>query len=126
MASRRHDSARFAPRPLRRFWEQAPELRPLSLRFRDRTIEQTFQAAYFRDNLSYVRLAHVLGVALWAVFAVLARFLLDEGEGTADLVLRFGVAIPFVLVSLGLTYARWYPNRWQQILFVVLLVNGML
>ena len=49
----------------------------------------------------------------------------DEGEGTADLVLRFGVAIPFVLVSLGLTYARWYPNEWQQILFVVLLVNGL-
>jgi class 3 adenylate cyclase len=126
MASPRRDRARFIPRPLRRFWEQAPELRPLSLRFRDRTIERAFQAAYFRDNLSYVRLAHVLGMALWAVFAVLARFLLDEGGGMADLVLRFGVAIPFILVSLGLTYAPWYPNRWQPILFVVLLVNGML
>jgi len=68
----------------------------------------------------------VLGIALWAVFAILARFLLEEGGGAADLVLRFGVAIPLVLVSLALTYASWYPDRWQRILSVVLLVNGML
>jgi class 3 adenylate cyclase len=41
-------------------------------------------------------------------------------------VLRFAVAIPIVLVSLGLTYTRWYPRYWQPVLAFVLLANGML
>jgi class 3 adenylate cyclase len=30
-----------------------------------------------------------------------------------------------VTVSLALTYASWYPRRWQPVLFVVLLANGV-
>jgi hypothetical protein len=62
----RRNELRLVPSPLRRFFEQAPELRPLTLRFVDPGVEAGFQDAYFRDNLSYIRLAHVLGVAIWA------------------------------------------------------------
>ncbi len=119
------DRLKLFPSPVRRFLDEAPELRPFSLRFRDPETERTFQAAYFRDNLTYLRLAHLLGIGVWAAFALLARYLLVDGGGTADLVLRFGVAIPIVLVSLALTYASWYPRHWQPVLFVVLLLNGM-
>lgn len=117
----------IVPRPLRRFFKQAPELHPVTLRFVDPEMGRSFQDAYFRDNLPYIRLAHVLAVVVWAAFGLLARYLLEDGRGgTADLVLRFGVAIPIVLVSLAITYARWYPRVWQQVLVAVLLVNGML
>jgi len=125
MALPARDRFRLFPSPVRRFLDEASALRPFSLRFRDQTAEPAFQAAYFRDNLTYLRLAHLLGIGTWAAFAVLARYLLVNGGGTADLVIRFGVAIPIVTVSLVFTYASWYPRHWQPVLFVVLLANGM-
>jgi class 3 adenylate cyclase len=117
----------LVPRPLRRFFQQAPELHPVTLRFVDQRLGDSFQRDYFADNLPYIRLAHVLGIFMWAVFGLLARYILpNEASGTADLVLRFAVAIPIVLVSLGLTYTRWYPRYWQPVLAFVLLANGML
>jgi class 3 adenylate cyclase len=117
----------IVPRPLRRFFKQASELHPVTLRFVDPEMGRSFHEAYFRDNLPYIRLAHVLAVAVWAAFGPLARYLLEDGRGgTEDLVLRYGIAIPIVLVSLATTYARWYPRVWQQVLVAVLLVNGML
>jgi class 3 adenylate cyclase len=117
----------FFPRPLRRFLRSVPELHPITLRFVDQRLGDSFQRDYFVDNLPYIRLAHVLGIFMWAVFGVLARYLLpNDAGGTADLVLRFGVGIPIVLVSLALTYARWYPRYWQPVLGFVLLANGVL
>ena len=125
MAPPARDRFRLFPSPVRRFLDEAPALRPFSLRFRDPETERAFQTVYFRDNLTYLRLAHLLGIGTWAAFAILARYLLTNGGGTADLVIRFGVAIPIVTVSLALTYASWYPRHWQPVLFVVLLANGM-
>jgi class 3 adenylate cyclase len=125
MAPRACDRFRLFPSPVRRFLDEASALKPFSLRFRDPEAERAFQAVYFRDNLTYLRLAHLLGIGTWAAFALLARYLLTNGGGTADLVIRFGVAIPIVIVSLALTYASWYPRHWQPVLFVVLLANGM-
>jgi class 3 adenylate cyclase len=117
----------LVPRPLRRFFKQAPELHPVTLRFVDQRLGDSFQRDYFVDNLPYIRLAHVLGIFMWAVFGLLARYLLhNDASGTADLVLRFAVGIPIVLVSLALTYTRWYPRYWQPVLGFVLLANGVL
>jgi class 3 adenylate cyclase len=117
----------IVPRPLRRFFKQAPELHPVTLRFVDPEMGRSFHEAYYLDNLPYIRLAHVLGIVVWAAFGLLARYLLEDGRGgTEDLVLRYGIAIPIVLASLAITYARWYPRVWQQVLVAVLLVNGML
>ena len=113
------------PSPLRRFFEQAPELRSLSLRFVDPATEARFQDAYFRDNLSYVRLALLLGVVLWAVFWVLARQVL-EGERGVDTFIRFGLGVPSVLASLALTYARGYRRYWQLALTGTILFSGVL
>jgi hypothetical protein len=56
------DRFRLFPSPVRRFLDEAPALRPVSLRFKDPETERTFQTAYFRDNLTYLRLAHLLGI----------------------------------------------------------------
>ena len=125
MATRERRFSLLFPSPVRRFLDEAPELRAFSLRFDDPETERAFQAVYFRDNLTYLRLAHLLGIGVWAAFTLLARYLLEDGGGTADLVLRFGVAIPIVIASLALTYASWYPRHWQPLLFVVLVLNGM-
>ena len=115
---------RLVPSSLRRFFEQAPELRSLTLRFVDPGVEARFQDAYFRDNLSYIRLAHVLGVVIWAVFWALAWTSLRSERGL-DAFIRFGLGIPSVLISLALTYTRGYRRHWQALLTTTLLFSGV-
>jgi class 3 adenylate cyclase len=110
---------------LRLFLEQAPEIRPLSLRFVDPATEAGYRVRSFRDSLPFIRFGHVMGIAVWAAFGLLATQVLEEGT-TADLALRFGVAIPLVVVSLILTYASWYPRHWQPTLAIALLLNGFI
>jgi adenylate cyclase len=116
---------RLPQRVLRRFVGEAPELAVLSLRFFDDETERAFQERYFRDSLPYIRLAHVLGILVWAVFGLLADSVI-EGSAAADLALRWGLAIPIVLTSLALTYAPWFPKVWRPLLSTVLLVNGLI
>jgi class 3 adenylate cyclase len=105
------------------FVQPAKELRRLTLRFRDPALETRFQAAYFRDNLPYIRLAHVIGIAVWAAFGLLAANVLEEGQ-SADVLLRFGVGVPIALLSLLLTFAPWYERVWQPLVSAVLLGSG--
>ncbi|MGZ8565761.1 MAG: hypothetical protein ACXWXS_01770, partial [Actinomycetota bacterium] len=84
------------------FFQPAKDLKKLSLRFRDAELEARFQAVYFNENLPYIRLAHVLGLVVWAAFGLLAASVLEQGQ-TADVVLRFGVGVPIALLSLFLT-----------------------
>jgi len=113
------------PSPLRRFFEQAPELRSLTLRFIDPSTEARFQDAYFTDNLAYVRLALLLGVALWAVFWLLAWRALQAERGL-DAFIRFGLGVPSVLVCLAFTYTRRFRRYWQVALTGTLLFSGAL
>lgn len=101
----------------------APELRRVSLRFIDKAAERRFQDQYFRDNLPYIRGAHVVGIAAWAFFG-----LYGSAGVTTELhvVLHFGAAIPVVVASLALTYARWYARVWQPAIVALVVANSAL
>ncbi len=120
-------AGRILRSPFGRFLEHAPELHPGTLRFRDVAMERDFEANFFRDNLPYIRLAYVLGAVVWATFGVLAQVggIIEDGR-TADLVLRFGLAVPTVLVGLALTWTSWYPRYWRLVISLTLLVSATL
>ena len=122
---RRPDRPRvwFVPRPLQRVLEQSVEMRPISLRFIDPALEADFQTAYFTVSLPYLRLAHVLGIVLWVVFVFLADIVILGDQG-ADLVIRYGIAVPVLAISLGVTYTRWFPPHWREWMSFILLFNA--
>ena len=113
----------FVPRPLRRFLELSAEMRPISLRFVDPSLERSFQTAYFRESLPYIRLAHVMGIVLWAAFGILADIVI-VGDLGADLWLRYGIAVPVLVTSLAVTYTRGFPTFWREWMSFILLVNA--
>jgi class 3 adenylate cyclase len=127
MDPRRSSSERprawFVPRTLHRFLEQSVEMRPISLRFVDPPLESAFRAAYYREILPYVRLAHILGIVLWVVFVFLADIVIPGDQGT-DLVIRFGIAVPALVISLAVTYARGFPRFWREWMSFILLFNA--
>jgi class 3 adenylate cyclase len=111
-------------RAVRNFLDQAPELRPWSLKLKDDWLERRFQDTYFDANIQYIRIATFLGAVTWAAFGPLA-LLVVEGEGVLrDSLIRYGLGVPIGLVSLALTYVPSYRRIWQPMITGAILLSG--
>lgn len=97
---------------------------PVSLSFDDADIERAFRDDHFRRSLTSVRVALVLAASQWALFGLLALGVLEEDTGI-DFTFRYGVLIPSVLLSLGLTFLPSFPRWWTRGLIGVLLFNAI-
>jgi Adenylate and Guanylate cyclase catalytic domain len=113
-------------RAVRAFLDQAPELRPWSLKFKDGWLERRFQDTYFEANIQYIRIATFLGAVTWAAFGPLALLVVDDNEGVVlDSVIRYGLGVPTGLVSLALTYLSNYRRIWQPMITAAILFSGL-
>jgi hypothetical protein len=72
-------------------------LRSLSLRFADAGLERGFQEQYFRDNIGYVRTAHVIAIVGWAFFGL---FVPPPGSHESYLVITLVAGVGVTSVSL--------------------------
>ena len=113
---------------LRGLLGRSPEFDPLTLRFHDPVVERRFAERYLRDNLGFIRMAHVLGIVVWVVFGLMAQLVLqgDAESVRADLILRYGFAVPIAALALALTWAPWYPRRWPWVSGTVTLISGFI
>jgi class 3 adenylate cyclase len=112
-------------RALRSFLDEAPELRPWSLKFKDAWLERRFQDAYFDTNIQYIRIATVLGAITWAALGPLAPLVVREGSLARDALIRYGLGVPIGLVSFALTYLPNYRRFWQPLLTAAILSSGL-
>jgi class 3 adenylate cyclase len=87
---------------------------PLTLRFRNRRLESAFRADYFRHNLGNLRFAFLGGVFLWVLWGLLVRtHLLALADRSFDLLVRYGVFIPLLLLGFGLSFTRAFERIWE-------------
>jgi class 3 adenylate cyclase len=101
-------------------------MHPVTLRFLDPTLEKAFQADYFRHALSNFRWGLAAGVFLWASSVpVLHPNILAIGDRSFDLVMRFAVFIPLLLVGIALSFTRSFERIWEWVtLGIALLTLG--
>lgn len=107
----------------------ASGLRPVSLRFVDRSLERGFGERYLADNLTYVRAAHVVAAAVWAFFGFFP-FLVNAGdisgrEPLGHVAITVGIGMGVTLVSLGLTFAPAYRRRWQAPVVALVVISSV-
>ena len=77
----------------------------LRLRFRDPALESAYRADRFRHDLGNIRFAFLAGIALWVTWGLLLRpYMLALSDQRLDLVMRFSVFIPMLVVGFGLTF----------------------
>jgi class 3 adenylate cyclase len=112
-------------RAVRAFLDQAPELRPWSLKFKDEWLERRFQDTYFDENIQYIRIATFLGAVTWAAFGPLALLVVEDEGVVFDSVIRYGLGVPTGLVSLALTYLPNYRRIWQPMITAAILFSGL-
>lgn len=91
-------------------------LQQLRLRFRDPSLESEYRADRFRHNLGNIRFAFLAGIALWVAWGLLLRpHMLALSDQRLDLLMRFGVFIPMLIVGFGLTYTRFFGRAWEWV-----------
>ena len=102
---------------------KAGELDPLTCSFREPALEADFRRSSFENNLTQIRVAHVLGILLWVVWGLLVRGDLGPDEGF-DLEMRYGAFIPILLISLAFSFTSPYRRYWQVASAAVILATG--
>ena len=112
-------------RAFRNFRDQAPELYPWTLKFKDQWLERRFQDEYFDTNLQYIRIATFLGAVTWAAFGPLAPLIVEDEGIFRDAVIRYGLGVPTGLVSLALTYLPNYRRIWQPLVSAAILFSSV-
>ena len=104
----RSTSAERSPGPL--------SLRRLRLRFSDPFLESAFRAYQFRHNLGNIRFAFLAGIALWISWGLLLNpQMLALSDQRIDVLMRFGVFIPMLVVGLALTFTPFFARTWEWI-----------
>jgi class 3 adenylate cyclase len=102
-------------------------LNRLTLRFRNPELEAAFQKDFYQHNLGNLRFAFLGGVALWVLFGfVIDGFLLVQADQTLDLVMRYGVFTPLLLVAFGLTFIRGFERVWEWVATSVVILTLLL
>ncbi|HJV05449.1 MAG TPA: adenylate/guanylate cyclase domain-containing protein, partial [Actinomycetota bacterium] len=93
---------------------QAVEIEPVTLRFRDRGLEADFRRQFFRDNLANIRVAYLGGAVLFVVWGLVLRpHILAVQDKQVDLIVRYGVFIPMLLVGLAFSFTGWFERAWE-------------
>jgi class 3 adenylate cyclase len=88
----------------------------LRLRFVDPELESAFRADYFRHNLGNYRVALLSGILLLVGFGVtLNDHILALADRRLDVVMRYAVFTPILLVGLGLSFTRFFERIWEWV-----------
>jgi class 3 adenylate cyclase len=101
------------------------DLERLTLRFPDEDSERAFRAEHFRNAIGSVRAAHVLGIGAWLAWVlVVGLYAVEETE--VDLLARFGLMVPVLLVGLAVTMLPIAPRVWEAEVVCVNLIAVVL
>jgi len=98
-----------------------PVYSPLTLAFRDASLERQFQRDYFQKSLWQVRGAMLLGTSLYAIFGVLDSWIVPDVQGTVWLI-RYAIVCPIFLAALAFTFSRHFESVMQPLLAALYLV----
>lgn len=98
-------------------------MHPFHLAFDDGELEREFREAHDRASLTTVRLAALLGIVLYGVFAILDTQVTDEGV-SGLLVMRAGV-VTYLALTLAFTFHPGFPRVQQAVVCSAVLVAGL-
>ena len=94
-----------------------------TLRFRDAELEAEYREYSFDQSLTNVRFALLGAAGLWILWGVVLRPFMVPADRAFDLVLRFGVFIPILLVAFALSFTPAFRRIWEWVLTAVILTT---
>jgi two-component system cell cycle sensor histidine kinase PleC len=95
-----------------------------SLRFADRAVESEYNDTAIGKSLGVMRLSLVSALIIYAAFSVLDYYVIPEVFDIA-FIIRFGTVIPIILITLFMTYTRFYTKIAQPGAAFCMLASGL-
>lgn len=92
------------------------------LRF-PRDLEARFLEDYQQKSLTFLRISYLMGIVMYSVFGILDIFIAPL---TKNLIwfIRFGIVVPYIVLSLGLTWTRFYRKIVEVDMSIMALLTG--
>lgn len=100
------------------------DIKPISLRFTDPALEKRFAVDCIGRAINSIRIVLVAGVVLYSLFGFLDAFLLGSAS-TSALIIRFGFAMPVLVLVFAFTFTRYFPRYAQFALGTAMFVAGL-
>ncbi|NEO85205.1 MAG: adenylate/guanylate cyclase domain-containing protein [Spirulina sp. SIO3F2] len=97
---------------------------PITLSFADRELEQTYLAQYHQAILVQVRIALLVGAALYTLFSVLDVWIAPAQQQELAII-RFGFAVPWLLLVFCLSFRSGFQRNLQTWLGSAAGVGGL-
>jgi serine phosphatase RsbU (regulator of sigma subunit) len=94
------------------------------LKFNDAELEKEFINDYYDKSLMTVRIALIIGIILYSLFAIL-DILLAPLSKTGILFIRFAIVSPGLLIVFILTFFKFFRKYMQPILMFITLIAGL-
>ena len=100
------------------------DINPITLRYYDRELEQSFRQEYAEKSIKQIRFAILIPIFIYFLSETMNRFSSPEYVGIA-IGLKFGIFTPLLLIILATTYRRNSPQVIQIMLVVVSLIMAL-
>ena len=104
--------------------EKRMKFHPVTLLFTDQPeTESKFRKQYLRDSIPQFRFAFLLLTILYAGFSIV-DYLYIPDRLTTFLLIRFGVVLPLMAITLFISYSHFFEKIWQGLLSLCFVVGG--
>ena len=100
------------------------ELDRIRLRFKDAEVERDFAASSFAQSIQFIRFYLFAAIALYSAFGLL-DLVIGGSEVFTLLAIRFGLAVPAIIIILALSFTRIFERYVQLALASALLAGGL-
>jgi len=87
-------------------------------------IEKEFQDSYFKNSLRQVRIALLLGLALYSIFGILDAWLVPEAKQKLWFI-RFVVFDPYVIFCFLFSFSRHFKKYMQFTIAFGVFISGL-
>jgi class 3 adenylate cyclase len=104
--------------------EEAAQRNFVSLTFLDSELEKVYLESYFHKILPQVKVALLLAIALYSLFAFLDVWIVPESKNQITFI-RFAIVIPSLLLVFILTYLSHFSKYWPWLMSLVGLEMGV-
>ncbi|MDP8220384.1 MAG: PAS domain S-box protein, partial [Candidatus Stygibacter frigidus] len=96
---------------------------PITLSFPN-LLEKKYSDEHFDSSILFIRISYIFGILMYSAFALVDYKLAPESYLTLFKI-RFFFICPIILISILISFCKWFKKAWQTIIIISLFLSGI-